>query len=291
MPSSEAAAVGAEPLAPQDHDILTAVAQQRASSVFRVCPPLGGEPGDELGLLAGGEPNDDLGVGVQRARSRGGDRELDTVPANALADSQVEDRRVVERLATEDEHGVRELDVGDGRLELRSGERAGELELGSASGAGVDVIRGEALATQAPEKEALLVGGLAADQRAHAALVLGQPGCDLQRALPRDLAQLATVAHERSGDPLVDVDRLVGEAPLVAEPPVVDAGMAVAVARQHAHHLLVADREGDIALRGAQRADPAGRLDVPRAGAEAVGLTVSAPTGHSSTMLPLNGAT
>src|SRR3712207_7648091 len=53
----------------------------------------------------------------------------------------------------------------------------------------------------------------------------------LQRALPRHRPQLAAVADHRLGDPLVDVDRLVGEAALVAQPPVVDA---VVAAREHA---------------------------------------------------------
>jgi len=38
----------------------------------------------------------------------------------------------------------------------------------------------------------------------------------LERALPGDLAQLAAVADERPGDPVVDVDGLIGEAALVA---------------------------------------------------------------------------
>ena len=69
------------------------------------------------------------------------------------------------------------------------------------------------------------------------------------------------------GDALVDVGGLVGEAALVAQPAVVDL---LVVAAEHAQDALVADGEGDVALRRAQRADRARLLDVPRARAEAV---------------------
>ena len=79
--------------------------------------------------------------------------------------------------------------------------------------------------------------------------------------------RLRALAHERLHEPLVGVHVLVGEAALVAQPAVVDL---VVVAREHAHHALVADGQLDVALRGAERADGAGALDVPRARAEAV---------------------
>ena len=81
-------------------------------------------------------------------------------------------------------------------------------------------------------------------------------------------AQLAAVADQRRGDALVDVDGLVGEAALVAQPAVVDL---VVLAGEHAQDALVADGQRDVALRRAERADRAGVLDVPRARAEAVG--------------------
>jgi hypothetical protein len=65
------------------------------------------------------------------------------------------------------------------------------------------------------------------------------------------------------------VEHLEPEAALVAEPAVVDRGI---VTGEHAGHALVADREPHVALRGAERADRAGVLDVPWASAEAVGL-------------------
>ncbi len=102
-----------------------------------------------------------------------------------------------------------------------------------------------------------------------AAGALQRRGRLVERALPGDRAQLAAVAQQRARQALLDVDRLVGEAALVAEPAVVDV---VVVARQDAQDALVADGELDVALRRAERADRAGVLDVPRPRAEAVGL-------------------
>ena len=105
--------------------------------------------------------------------------------------------------------------------------------------------------------EALLVGRLAAGERARpcpSARPQRRRGL-VERALPADRAQLAAVADHRRGDALVDVDRLVGEAALVAQPAVVDV---VVVAREDAQDAVVADGEGDVALRRAQRADRAG---------------------------------
>ncbi len=79
---------------------------------------------------------------------------------------------------------------------------------------------------------------------------------------------MAAVAHERCGDALRRGGRLVAPAALVAQPAVVDV---VVVARQHPLDPLVTDREGDVALARAERADRAGVLDVPRPGAEPVG--------------------
>ena len=117
-----------------------------------------------------------------------------------------------------------ELEVRDRRLGGRGGERALERERRPAGRARVDVVRLEGLADDALEEEALLVRRLAADDRADAADRAPQPGGGLaQRALPGDRAQLAAVADHRPRDALVDVDGLVGEATLVAQPAVVDA--------------------------------------------------------------------
>ena len=85
----------------------------------------------------------------------------------------------------------------------------------------------------------------------------------VERALPARPARSSPPSRtQRVRDALVDVDGLVGEAALVAQPAVVDV---VVVARQDAQDALVADGELDVALRRAQRADRARALDVPRA--------------------------
>ncbi len=194
--------------------------------------------------------------------------------ANALADAQVEDRGVVEGLAAHDENGVRELDIGHGGLDGGVRQCAGQIDRQVSGRTRIDVVRVESLPREPLEQEALLVGGLPADQRADAAAVPGQSAGNLQRALPRDGAQLVALAGQGLDDALVDVHGLVGEAALVAQPAVVDL---IVLAGQHAHDLLVAHREGDVALRRAQGADAAGVLDVPGAGAEAVGLRGQRP--------------
>ena len=79
--------------------------------------------------------------------------------------------------------------------------------------------------------------------------------------------QHRALAHHRLDDALVGVHVLVAEAALVAQPAVVDLFV---VARQHAQHALVAHGQLDVALGGAERADRARALDVPRPRAEAV---------------------
>ena len=75
-------------------------------------------------------------------------------------------------------------------------------------------------------------------------LVAGEPGRRVERAIPRHRAQAAAVTNERSGDPLVDVDRLVREAALVAEPAVVNVWIATRTA--------AGGRAGGVALVPAQ---------------------------------------
>ncbi len=130
--------------------------------------------------------------------------------------------------------------------------------------------RAQHLAHQSREQQALLAGGAAARERADPGPRAAQPGGGIfQRALPGDGAQFATVAHQRRGDARVAAEHRVGEAAAVAQPAVVDLGV---LAGEHAQHALVAHRQRDVALGGAQRAHRAGILDVPRPRAEAVGL-------------------
>ena len=160
-----------------------------------------------------------------------------------------------------------ELQIRDRGLELGSGQRASHPSSKGGPGARVDVGRFERPAHQALKQEALLVGRLPADQRAHVAAVPPEAGRRLECSLPRDLAQLAAVAHQGASDALVGVDRLVGEATLVAQPAVVNFGMLSGL---HPQHTLVANGELDVALGRAQGADATRALDVPRSGPEAV---------------------
>src|SRR5205807_2138626 len=89
--------------------------------------------------------------------------------------------------------------------------------------AAVEVRRAEPLTQQAPEQQALLAAGAAGGDRGGAGAGTAQRRRRLrQRALPRDRAQEAAVAQQRLGHALVDVERLIGEAALVAQPAVVD---------------------------------------------------------------------
>ncbi len=144
-----------------------------------------------------------------------------------------------------------------------------QIQWQRARAARVDVRGAQPVAQQPRQQESLLVGAGSGGDRARVRARARQArGGLLQRALPRDGPQIAAIAHERLGDALVDVERLVGEAALVAQPAVVDLDV---VARQDAQRALVAHGDRDVALRRAQRAHRARALDVPRARPEAVG--------------------
>ena len=129
---------GGQALAPEDHDVLAGVAQQRrasartasASSPAACARRSASErrrrrrrlerASRKASPAPGAKRDGSARVGVERRRAARGDRELDAVAAHALADAQVEDRRVVDRLGVEHEHGVGELEVGDRRLQPRA---------------------------------------------------------------------------------------------------------------------------------------------------------------------------
>ena len=274
-------------LAPEDHDLVPGLLQRVGQG-----PDLG--PVGAGGGRGGGERVEVAGVGqgeierggegsaaargvadagrsplVERGGSVGGHEELYPAMADRLAQAQVEDRDVVDRLAVEDQHGVGVVEVGHRGLEVRGSEGPQQAEGQLAAGAAVQVGRAERVTHQVGEQQPLLIAGLAADQCAGPAsgtLERGDRGADGQ--VPADRAQLAAVAEHRRGNALVNVDRLVGKAALVAEPAVVDAFV---VALQDAQDALVADGEADVALGRAEGADRPGLLDVPGPGAEAVG--------------------
>src|ERR671932_88220 len=98
-----------------------------------------------------------------------------------------------------------------------------------------------------------------------------EPRWSRSRLASRNASSLLLVplasAAERLRDALVDVRRLIAEAALVAQPAVVDA---LVIAREDAHHALVAHGELDVALRGAARADSPRTFDIPGARAKSV---------------------
>ena len=124
--------------------------------------------------------------------------------AHALAQAQVEDRRVVQRLGVEHEHRVGELQVAGARLQCRLGQRTQELELEAAGTSRVEVRRAQALAHDARQQQPLLAGALAARERARACARSREAGRRLtQCALPGNCPQRAAVADEGLGDALV----------------------------------------------------------------------------------------
>ena len=136
-----AVGAGGQALAPQDHDLLAGLRQLPGELVdARVVEQL-------------------RGAGLEQAQA---------VAAHALAQAQVEDRHVLERVGVEHEHRVGELEVGDLRLQRGLGQRAVQLQRQRAGAARVEVRGAEALAQQAREQQALLVGGLPAGDRAGA---------------------------------------------------------------------------------------------------------------------------
>ena len=92
------------------------------------------------------------------------------------------------------QHGVGELEVGNGGLQR--GARARGPERDPLAGPRVDVGRVEGFAHQARQQEALLVGGLAADKRADVALVAPQAS-GVVTLVPRDRTEVAAVADQR----------------------------------------------------------------------------------------------
>ena len=95
----------------------------------------------------------------------------------------------LDRLGVEHEHGVGELEVAHLRLQARLVQRAVQLQRQRAGDARVQVRRAEALAHQPREQVALLVGGLAAHQRARALAGAAQARGGLAARAPRRRAR------------------------------------------------------------------------------------------------------
>ncbi len=155
-------------LAPQDHELLTGLGKSRRGLAYGL-PALAGAP-----------------------------LQLHAVPARALAQAQIENRCVDQRVAVEHEHAVRELEVRNGRLQARVGQLPLQLGRQRAVGARVHVGRAECLAQHSREQKALLVGRTAAGERGgRGSGALEHRRGLVQGTLPGDWAQLAAVAQQR----------------------------------------------------------------------------------------------
>ena len=197
-------------LAVDDHDVLAGAAQARRRGRARrrrsvpaavAAPPrLPSSPASAASSATssaspppGAWRSDGVGARVERGRARAGDGELDVVAADALADAQVEDRRVVDRVAVEQQHGVGELEVGDVACSAGVGERARDVERQLAAGA-----RGEVAASRARRGTAAasrnassLVVSPPASAAARGAGLLERARGGVERLLPRRRHQLA----------------------------------------------------------------------------------------------------
>src|SRR6202012_3998125 len=143
------------------------------------------------------------------------------------------------------------VDVGDLRLAGRVRQLEDRADRRAVRRARVDRARVKSLAEDLLDEEALLVGGVA-DLRPPLPAPRLQP---LRRFRDRVLiGDLAAAFGPRLGDPLRRVEHLEAVAAFVADPAVVDV---LVVAGDHPFHLLVADREADVALARAERADRA----------------------------------
>ncbi len=186
-------------------------------------------------------------------------------PADRLADAQLDHAGEVPRLAVAGDHDhVGRVEVGDRRaVGVEQLPRPAAAHERAAAGGLHDLAPGEGLLVR------LLAG---CDHRDRAwpveVRVVAQPACDgLGRGLPRRLVEPAIAPHERGGVPVVCADVVEREAPLVAEPALVDVGP---VARQHAPYPVLAHRRPGVAAGRAEAADRRDVVDLPRPRLETV---------------------
>ena len=176
--------VAQQPLAVDDHDLLAGRLQRLQEVLHRagVRARRGGGAA-EVAVVAGQRrvqrhqerlagagrvAQDRRRAGIERRRPRAGHDELHAMAADALAQAQVEDRRVVDRVAVQQQHGVGELEVRHRRLQVGVVERAQHVQRHLAAGPGAQVAGAEEVAQQPLEQERLFVGRLAAGQRGRA---------------------------------------------------------------------------------------------------------------------------
>ncbi len=217
---------GGQPLAPQDHD-LAAHGSRPSSCAASLCGPRSRAASSRTASGSAPASRARRSTSSSRRRARRSARRrtrhrrrarsarparrsrrassacgeatasFSALAAHALAQAQVEDRRVVDRLGVEHEHGVGELEVAEPSPAARGSPSARCSSSGSVPARRESTCgRAEALAHQTREQQALLVGGLPAGDRAGLRAGARQAGGGLrERALPGDRAQLAAVAH------------------------------------------------------------------------------------------------
>ena len=153
--------------------------------------------------------------------------------AHRLAHAQVDDRRLVHRVGADHEHDRRAVDVRDAGGQLGPREQARGRRLERAAAARVDVAR-----SRGPRGRSSEAGSPPRwwSRRRPARRRRRRPSRSPSTAVSSARSQLtgpqvAAVADQRLGDPVLGVDRLVAEAPLVAQPAVVDVRGSRARAR------------------------------------------------------------
>src|SRR5204862_7214462 len=141
---------------------------------------------------------------------------------------------------------------------LRPRELGQEPQIRMGAVARDDVRRAKGAPDDPLGQVALLVRRGPADDRGRVLARLAKAGRGgLERLAPPHRHELAAPADHRLRYPVRRLDRLVAEPPLVAQPPVVDLDV---VTCQDALDALVANRQLDVALARAERADGPGVL-------------------------------
>ena len=187
-----------------------------------------------------------------------------------LADAKLDHRRALAQLGVARDHDRRGgVEVGD-RGQIGSQRVQARVSVGAAH---ADAAR-QAFGQDARPQVGLLVGLRARGQhRDRPGAELGGGGAQplghvLQRVALGDRLEPAAAADQRRGDAIGRAQLAQGIATAVAQPALVHLGM---VARQHSHHVTLANRGRDVAAHGAAGAHGGDVLDLPGACLEAIG--------------------